>query len=997
MYTSILHIEPGRILYKISILAVCIFSYSHQVLAQRYNFTQYNIEDGLIQSQVRGFAQSPSHHLWIATQGGISRFDGTQFTSLTRSEDGLAGMVITSLLSAGNGKIFIGTENGLSVHDGRQIRNYRPPTSEKGTYIHGLSKDKQGKVYGLVNRRLFTFSEGKIRLIKPAAFADSAVTALTADHAGNIYVAIYGKGIYSLRKNNWELVLALRTRPKAMLVKQLMFDRAKPDKLWILTQQGIFTAINNELQPFRNSVLDAGTNVILSFEQDKAANLWVGTANGAYHFSEEKTSFFNSRNGFTDNAVNQIFSDAENNIWFATEGDGMYRYDGDKTMLLDKAQGLRNEIVMGFAIDRKGDMWIQSFGNSIVKRQKGELVNLKLPLPDSVPYRISQIYNDKDRNVWIGTFGAGLWLYDGERFKNFPYREGLVPRVIRYIMQDRDGAIWLATPTGCFVYESGSFTHLKNFNRPTASLLEIGKDSVLANTADGVFLITKRGQRIDSISRKEFMDTEIYAWIKYKNQVVIGTGEYGILIWDLAGNSFKSLKRNDGLYSNTIYSLIADKKGVIWAGTGRGINKIRFDTKTDKYTVQGAEYSRRMVVECNQHAMFLDPQNKLWVGTTKGAVVFDLSRQLVIRERPHIVLQNVKLYNSKIRKQDTHFSSTDGFSLPRELELAYSKNHINVSFKGIYLRSPSDVLYQYRLVGLDDTFSNPTSNSSVNYQSLAPGNYVFEARALSRSGIVSDNVIKFPFTIHPAFYQTLIFRFVVVLSLLLAGFALQAYFHRRKNKQLQLIEDLKREERLKARQQTAEDFHDDLGNKLTRISILSDILNTKLNGEHQEEKHLIYQIKENASSLYRGTKDILWALDPKSDNLYEIVCHIAEFGADLFQDTDIVFNIDGVNEHLAETKFPMEYSRNVSMIFKESLNNILRHSGARRVDLKIAELDNSVQIALSDNGIGFDRDEGHKGHGLKNIFLRADRIGAQLKLDASKGHGAAVTLVINKT
>jgi len=305
-------------------------------------------------------------------------------------------------------------------------------------------------------------------------------------------------------------------------------------------------------------------------------------------------------------------------------------------------------------------------------------------------------------------------------------------------------------------------------------------------------------------------------------------------------------------------------------------------------------------------------------------------------------------------------------------------------------------LYQYRLVGLDDTFSNPTSNSSVNYQSLAPGNYVFEARALSRSGIVSDNVIKFPFTIHPAFYQTLIFRFVVVLSLLLAGFALQAYFHRRKNKQLQLIEDLKREERLKARQQTAEDFHDDLGNKLTRISILSDILNTKLNGEHQEEKHLIYQIKENASSLYRGTKDILWALDPKSDNLYEIVCHIAEFGADLFQDTDIVFNIDGVNEHLAETKFPMEYSRNVSMIFKESLNNILRHSGARRVDLKIAELDNSVQIALSDNGSGFNRDEGHKGHGLKNIFLRADRIGAQLKLDASKGQGAAVTLVINK-
>ena len=998
MCASIRHIEWRKILYRILILVVCVLSCHSKLLAQRYNFTQYDIEAGLIQSQVRGFTQSPSRHLWIATMGGVSRFDGTQFQSLTRSENGLADMVATTLLAEDSGKIFIGTQNGLSVYDGKVVHNYRlPGSSGKSSFIHGLVKEGKGRIYGLVNERLFSFSGNEIKLIEPAAFSDSAVTALTVDGAGNLLAAVYGKGIYSLHNNTWKLKVPVLGGPKPTFIRQLMFDRIKRDKLWILTPRGIFTAEGNKMQPLGNSILDVGANMLLSFEQDKSSNLWVGTTSGAFYVSPGKTSYFNSRSGFTDNAVNEIFRDAENNIWFATEGAGMYKYDGDRTMLLDKAQGLSNEIVMGFAQDRRGDMWIQSFGNSIVKREKGRLVNVKLPLPDSVPYRISQIYNDKDRNIWVGTFGAGLWLYDGERFKNFPYREGKAPRVIRHIMQDRSGSIWLATPTGCYVYKDGSFEYLKNFKHPTASLLEVGADSALANTEDGIFLITGRGERIDSIARKELMDTEIYSWISHKNKVFIGTSEYGIWVWDLSTNSFINLRKNDGLYSNTIYSLIADKHGAIWAGTGRGINKIGFDAKSNSYVIHGAEYSRRMVVECNQHAMFLDGQDKLWVGTTKGAVVFDLGSQSVIREKPYIVLQSVKLFNSKVRKQQEHFSKTDGVELPRDLKLAYNKNHISINFKGIYLTSPSDVLYSYRLVGLDDSFSNPTTNSSVNYQSLAPGDYVFEARALSRAGLVSDNVIRYPFTIQPAFYQTLTFRFIVILSLVLAGIALQAYLHKRKNEQLALIENLKREERLKARQQTAEDFHDDLGNKLTRISILSDILTTKLNGEHQEEKHLIYQIKENASSLYRGTKDILWALDPKSDNLYEIMCHISEFAGDLFQDTAIVFNIEGVEEHLSEVKFPMEYSRNVSMIFKESLNNILRHSGATRAELKVTEFESIVQITLRDNGKGFDKDEVHKGHGLKNIAIRANRIGAQLKLEASKGGGAEITLAINKT
>ncbi|WP_026898198.1 ligand-binding sensor domain-containing protein [Daejeonella oryzae] len=995
MNTSIPFVKPRKLPFKLFIAALFLLSCSQATLAQRYNFTQYNIEDGLIQSQVRYFTQSPSRHLWIATQGGVSRFDGTQFNSLTRTENGLADMATTALISDKKGIIYIGTKNGLSVYDGKKIRNFRLADTESHSWIKCLVKDKNDRIYGLVNERIFIFSGNKIQLLKNTEFSNDNVTALTTDRNGLIYVAVWGKGIYRLNNSAWQLKVSLPEMSKPAMVRQLQFDIQQHDKLWILTAEKILISQKNKLEQVSNSTLNSAGTFLLSLAQDNQSNLWIGTSMGAYCIRAQSTIYFNSENGFTDNAVNQIFRDQENNLWFATEGAGIYKYNGDQTMILDKGQGLSNEVVMSFANDPQGNLWLLSFGGSMVKLKDGKLISINLPVPDSISYRISQLFNDKDGNIWIATLGAGLWKYDGKAFKSFHDQPGKVPKVIRHIIQDRYGGIWLATPTGCYIFYNGKFTHVKDFNAIAVGVLEIGQDSVLVSSDKSLFLIIGKNHQIQKISSKEIKESVPYCMTFYKGLVFLGTGENGIWVWNLNKKTFKNLTRKEGLYSNTIYSLIADKTGNIWAGTGRGINKIKINSAGNNFDILGAEYSQRIIVECNQNAMFLN-RDKLWVGTTKGALVFDLKPNKVITEKPHIVLQSVKLFNSVIKNKEQSYSSLDGFYLPKDLQIAYRKNHINLNFKAIYLSNPAEVLYQYRLVGLDDIFSVPGSNSSVNYQSLAPGDYVFEARAVTRSGLISDNMLRFPFSVKPAFYQTLPFRIGFILFLILCGIGLQAYLHRLKNRKLQLIENLKREERLKARRQTAEDFHDDLGNKLTRISILTDILNTRLNGEHEEEKHLIGQIKENASSLYRGTKDILWALDPKSDNLFEILSHISEFGMELFQDTPVEFNFKGIDEQFSNIKFPMEYSRNISMIFKESLNNILRHANARHVNFQVTDLEKSVEISLKDDGVGFNPQPTLKGSGLTNIAVRARRIGARLTLDSSIGKGTTITLSILK-
>jgi signal transduction histidine kinase len=174
-------------------------------------------------------------------------------------------------------------------------------------------------------------------------------------------------------------------------------------------------------------------------------------------------------------------------------------------------------------------------------------------------------------------------------------------------------------------------------------------------------------------------------------------------------------------------------------------------------------------------------------------------------------------------------------------------------------------------------------------------------------------------------------------------------------------------------------------------------LNAKIENHKTDQRSLVDQIKQNAAALYNGTKDILWALDPKSDNLYETLMHIKGIGIELFQDVPTDFVFDGIEESLQQIKLPMEYSRNITMIYKELLNNVLKHADAKHVILQWAYFDkHEINLRLTDDGRGFNNDTISKGHGLNNIKARAKRINAELVIVSEDGKGTLVELRFRK-
>jgi signal transduction histidine kinase len=305
------------------------------------------------------------------------------------------------------------------------------------------------------------------------------------------------------------------------------------------------------------------------------------------------------------------------------------------------------------------------------------------------------------------------------------------------------------------------------------------------------------------------------------------------------------------------------------------------------------------------------------------------------------------------------------------------------------------MLYQYQLEGMEKTYSALTANHFVVYPALPPGHYTFKARSFVEGIGYSKNNAALSFVIKAAFYQTTYFK--VLLLALIIGIILwiQWIRIRLQVKQLKRIEAVKREENFKVRQTASEDFHDEVGNSLTRIQVLTDVLHTKLGSGHEEEKRIIGQIKENVSGLYQGTRDILWALNPESDIIKEIGQRLESLGIDVFQDTGICFCYENLLGESENIKLPGNFNRNIMMIFKEAMSNSLKHAQARHVKLNIKKTGlEEIVIELTDDGTGFNQLYIKKGHGFQNMLKRANRIKSKFSIITNPGEGTRYSLSI---
>jgi signal transduction histidine kinase/ligand-binding sensor domain-containing protein len=955
--------------------------------AQKLHFQNYNVQQGLIQSQVIAITQDHYDNLWFCTLGGISRFDGKVFTNYSET-DGLINNFANSILADHESNIWIGTISGVSRFNGSAFKNFRFSENPAANVVKSIQEDSVHRIWVLAGGTLYRINKGEKPLHTVVSGLYERVTTIQIDRQGFLWAAVMSKGIYRLEKDGWKMQIPLPENNEKGLCLKIVFDARNNRKVFLMMLSEIYTAE----QGIVCSLIRAGNlGKFTNLFQDRSNKLWFTCNQGLIRYSDSGLTAFNSSNGYEGSNTVSIFEDHEDNIWFGTNGTGVFRYSFQPFLIYDQLSAARNLGVMPM-LTNHDKLYFGTEGGGLFVYDGKDISHVKGQSQDPGDQNISGLSKAGENGIYVLASSGLFSKYENGKFTKIQLGE--LKGCVNAVLPDDHGGFWVSSCLGFFnISSSGKTTRILNLF--SGKMLPVSKDSLLLSTDFGIFLVGNdfKFRKIND----SLLNTSSYMSVASLGPFYLfATSNKGFVIYNSLTGKHKQFTTKNGLNADFIYSVVTDHKNQIWLGTGRGINKIVFDTTTEAVQVSSISIAGDISSsECNQGAGMYDDNDNLWFGTVSGLFKYVPDSDRKQTYLPPVVLQQVQVFSKEISPNRFTGLLNEWYAIPKNLVLPHNENHLTFSFRcPSYLNSES-ILYQYQLEGMEKSYSALTLNHFVVYPALPPGHYTFRARAFLEGIGFSKYNVEFSFDIRAAFYQTLYFKFLLLFAVMGLILWIQWLRMRIRVRRLNQIEDVKREENIKVRQTASEDFHDEVGNSLTRIQVLTDVLHTKLGSGHEEEKRIIGMIKENVSGLYQGTRDILWALNPESDLIKEIGHRLQSLGIDVFQDTGICFSYENLLGDSENVKLPGNYNRNIMMIFKEAMSNSLKHAQATKVKLKIQKTEKQeILIELSDNGIGFNTLYIKKGHGFQNMQKRANRIKSILTPNSIPGDGTHYDLTI---
>jgi signal transduction histidine kinase/ligand-binding sensor domain-containing protein len=978
---------------KLKFTACLILFCSLQAMCQKYNFVNWTVEDGLIQSQAIHICQDKFRQLWIATEGGLCKFDGKKFTGYAM-QDGVSASRVNSTMCDKDGNIWAGTEYGLSVFNGSKFKKVALGKNSVNN-VGPIVQTPDGTIYTTDNFKIYRVTDFKSEVFSVTNDSTEIITSLYKTRSGDLLASVHKKGIFLLKEKNWQKIIEPGEENRAKYVRTIFITSAS-DTLFA-SNGGLLHSVNGKMQNyFSGNKLYSELNPFC-IEEDAKKSIWIGSDKGAYKIEGKEVTHFNSKKGFTDNSVFFIFRDVENNLWFATDADGIFKFRENTFTYYDKSSGLSNPIIMGVVETTNKNLFLAGYGGGLYKiNSRSEIESVKLNNSILEESKINSLYADDLNNIWIGTLGKGAWKYN-EKTGLKKVESKNAENIIRggtCFLKDATGNILIGNTQGLFLYDKNE--NIVNIKMPTvvvSVLKQYNNDTILVGTSKGIYILDKN-YNAKLLPKSEFENSSILCLAVKNKHIWVGTTDRGLLNWDLTTNKIIYYNTSNGLPSNFIYSIYVSDKQTAWVGTGFGISNLLVNGNGEISAIKN--YGRAdglLGMECNHNSILCATDSGLWFGTTKGLFHFNPYSAIVENNQPFVLLKSVKLFSSEIKDSTLCKGFDTWFNIPKQLKLKAGQNHLTFELNAIYFTNPEDILYKYKLEGIDTKYTI-SSNPVIVYPSLPPGKYTLKIQALTKSGVISANSVDYAFEIDKVFYQTRFFQLLAVIFLVSMGAIVAYWIEWRKRKEKEVLQKIREEEFMKLRQRTAEDFHDEMGNKLTRISILTDILKSKVDVQEGETHKLVNQIKENTNALYSGSRDIIWSLNAQNDGIYEIVEHIRDKGIEIFHDTaielDYVHNVPSNGP-----KLKLDYSRNLIMVFKEIYNNILKHAHATkvRVHLNLTSL-HELEISIHDNGIGFPADIVQKGNGIKNIKNRINRMNGEVTITSSKAEGTEIKMIL---
>jgi len=988
-------------------------------------FKHYSIEDGLSEVNARCIIQDKYGFLWIGTQDGLNRYDGYKFKIFKhnpKDSNSIAGNFINCLLEDSKGIIWIGTERGLSSFDastGKFTRyNINGKVSRKrlSDNIRSLYEDSDSVLWiGVVNGYVIKFDINQNKKLEEAIkdpenlfrFGKRGVIKIVEDKKNNLlWFALMRDGIFSFNRLTGEINRLPFSREKENCGSNVVFsiNCDSEGNLLIGTLRGmcVFNVRKKIFQKELTIYEDAATknvsleifnnihvNVIYS---DKEEKLWVGTLlEGLFYLDNKSGKFINYKNNvlnpssISNNNIFSIYEDKNKLIWIGTGKGGVNKFDKKEKYffnITNLTHGISNNSIGSVLEDRKGNLWVGTDGglNRIDLRTGKVTVFLHEPgnkysLSNNKVYSLTE---DKEGNIWAGThYGLNKYIPEENRFIRYLHNpsddKGIQSNFIRYLFCDDEGIIWMCAVGGGLIKFSPKENKFENYVWDPNNPNSIGDNRAMYVTKDEKgFIWVCAGASLNKFNPETekfehiFEDKRInkgnYFFFSYKEKngvIWIGTAN-GLIRFAPEENDTTIFTENDGLLSDNIYAIFPDSSGNLWLSAQNGITK--YDQKTGKFI----NYNTKDGIACrefNTCAFYKNKSGRIYFGSVDGLTYFYPDRIKKRTQIPKVVISKFSVFDKPLVKNKVYFSG-------EEIYLDYSQNFISMEFAALDFTEQYINKYAYRLEGIDKDWIYSGDRRYASYTNLEPGRYVFKVKAFDNEFSEDENYTSLIINIIPLFWQT--WQFKIIPPLLLALIIGIIVFIK--------IRSMLEMERLRVK--IASDLHDDVGASLSKISMTAGLL------AYESDKN---KIKKSADKLISISQevistmgDVVWSIDARNDRAADLIDRMKSFMLSQTEDKRIEVNFKTYC-NTPDKKIPINTRQNIYLIFKEALNNAVKYSNSEEFDLEITMQKNRFGFILADNGRGLPQEIKRKGNGLKNMKMRAEKIGGKIKFLNEKG------------
>lgn len=957
-----------------------------------YSAKSWFVEDGLPHNVVNRIAQDGRGFLWVATAGGLARFDGREFkefpVSLAPAE---ASLNIRDLTMENPATLLMLPASGGVVRLRDDVFSYHPATAAlAGKTLRNLFVEPNGTLWLCGPRAtLMRWQEGRLVTLGAAEHYIVRHTdgrpGFAIDGDGRTWIAC---GDFLGWYREGRLIPVLVDTQSSIIIAA-----ARSGGIWVATSERLLKWEDDRLTVVCDqSAWLPGTATVQNVLEDRAGVVWVGTSrHGLFRLVDGKPIPVP-----TDHyQVRALTEDVESNLWLSMDGGGIGRLRPKNFTLLNSASGLPDDNSTSVCEDAAGAIWCADRRNGLVRVLAGQ-TRVFASSETPTPINASNICPDRDDNIWIGSL-TGLYQLPADRAAPIRLLDASI-QPVRSLYCTRGDDMWVG-----WGGESAGGFHLGYFHlgayhplsaadgfmaKQVIAITEAADGAVWIGAYDGEVLEYRDGRLVQRVARETTQAGHIHALHFDASGALWIATEHGLIL--KKDSLLRRFTRDDGLPDDLITHLLEDNRGRLWLCSRRGF----FSVAIDELKALAEGRIQRVVASTfgkdeglqgfsaatgGQPTAWKTQDGRLWFVTHRAVVGFDPEASRPERPAPSVYVDEALVDDRPV-------------SAMAPLHVPPGGHRVEFRVVALNYSAPEKVRLRHRLIGFDQDWIETGAERSASYVQLPPGNYSLQVIAANQDGRWNEKGATLALVVAAAWWQTWWFRGGAVLAFTgLVVWLARYWSHRRLKAHLHQLE---REHALEQeRSRIARDLHDELGGRVTQIGMLADRLNR--HAAPSQFKDALRQLAWRTRSLAGELESIVWTVSPKNNAWNRLAAFVAQFAQRFFRDTPIVCSVEGV-EGIPPRPLAPEVQHHVLAVVKEALNNVLKHSGATSVELTLAFAAGVYTVRIRDNGAGFDPSspEQTERNGLANMRTRAAEIGGTLVIDSVPGRGAELTLSV---